>query len=111
TFLRGLTDEGTVLSNATLQSAEPRPDPVLPAEMWPLKRGGAEWFELESISVSVPEAALWISKADALPEGATLAPSRLVWASGMKTWERLAKRSIWVNGCAEGLGEHEAPGV
>jgi hydroxymethylbilane synthase len=111
TFLRGLTDDGTVLNEATLQSAEPRPGRVSPAEMWPSNRRESDWFVRESISVSVPEAPLWISKADALPEGATVAPSRLVWASGLKTWERLARRGIWVNGCAEGLGEHEPAGV
>ena len=32
---------------------------------------------------------------------------RIVWAAGLRTWERLAERSVWVNGCADGLGDSE----
>ena len=35
--------------------------------------------------------------------------SHLIWASGIKTWEKLAQRGYWVNGCAESLGEREDP--
>jgi hydroxymethylbilane synthase len=110
-FLQGLTGDGTVLSDASLQPAQPRPDRVSKSNMWPLDRAEADWFVREPLSVSIPDAPLWISKADALPKDADLPPARLVWASGLKTWERLAKRGIWVNGCAEGLGENESTGV
>ena len=32
---------------------------------------------------------------------------QVVWASGVQTWKRLARRGVWVNGCAESLGEQE----
>ncbi|HVS20374.1 MAG TPA: hypothetical protein VHD88_00925, partial [Pyrinomonadaceae bacterium] len=32
---------------------------------------------------------------------------QVVWASGLRTWQRLVQRGVWVNGCAESLGEDE----
>ena len=46
-----------------------------------------------------------------MPPKAAVARTQLVWASGLRTWERLAERGVWVNGCAEGLGEHESPRI
>jgi hydroxymethylbilane synthase len=34
-----------------------------------------------------------------------------VWAAGTRTWQKLADRGIWVHGCADGLGDEEAPDV
>jgi hydroxymethylbilane synthase len=34
----------------------------------------------------------------------TVLQSKKVWASGSKTWKELAKRGIWVQGSADGLG-------
>ena len=53
--------------------------------------------------------ALWIAKADALPDDWQIEPNQIIWASGVQTWKRLAQRGVWVNGCADSLGEHEAP--
>ncbi len=55
--------------------------------------------------------ALWIAKADALPNDWIVDQSRIVWVSGIETWKRLARRGIWVNGCAESLGEQEEPNI
>jgi hydroxymethylbilane synthase len=52
--------------------------------------------------------ALWIAKADALPDDWNLKEDQIVWGSGVQTWKRLARRGVWVNGCAESLGEHES---
>ena len=56
-------------------------------------------------------AALWIAKADALPNDWSVESAQIVWASGIETWKRLARRGIWVNGCAESLGEQEEPNI
>lgn len=111
TFLRGLTDDGTVLDAMSLASAEPRPPKIAREKMWPLRASDADWFKREAIPATIPDTPLWISKADALPHEASIAPAQLVWASGGKTWERLAARGIWVNGCAEALGEQESPNI
>ena len=53
----------------------------------------------------------WIARAEALPADWDVQPGRLVWAAGQRTWERLASRGIWINGCADGLGDGERPDV
>src|SRR6185295_11892663 len=68
-------------------------------------------FKREPITATIPNSPLWIAKADALPEEASISDTQLAWASGLKTWERLARRGVWVNGSAEGLGEHEHPRI
>jgi uroporphyrinogen-III synthase len=37
--------------------------------------------------------------------------SKRVWAAGSKTWFKLAKKGIWVEGCADGLGLESLPKV
>ena len=58
-----------------------------------------------------PSAGLWVARADALPEPWTIGADTAVWAAGMRTWRRLAGRGVWVNGCADSLGDREAPDV
>ncbi|HEY5838385.1 MAG TPA: hypothetical protein VIT19_05060, partial [Pyrinomonadaceae bacterium] len=111
TFLRGLTDDGAALNDYHLSASRPRPARVERNLLWPLKPADADWFTREPIPATISDSAMWIAKADALPQDASISDSQLVWASGLKTWERLAQRGVWVNGCAEGLGEHEHPRI
>src|SRR5687767_2959292 len=111
TFLRGLTDDGAVLNDYRLAASRPRPERVARNLLWPLKPADSDWFKREPIPATIPHSPLWIAKADALPEDASTSDSQLVWASGLKTWERLAQRGVWMNGCAEGLGEQENPRI
>ncbi len=60
---------------------------------------------------SPPAGDLWVARADALPATWPIGEDQLVWAAGGRTWERLAARGVWVHGCADGLGDQEAPGV
>jgi hydroxymethylbilane synthase len=112
-FLRGVTDDGQVLDGRELKSAKTRPAKVARSDMWPLDLREADWFTRERIPVPQPadSAALWIAKADALPDDWQIGPEQVVWASGVKTWKRLARRGLWVNGCADSLGEQELPGI
>jgi hydroxymethylbilane synthase len=50
--------------------------------------------------------ALFVSHRRALPEGdSTHVPSGAhVWVPGTDTWQALAERGVWVEGCADGLG-------
>ena len=107
TCLRGLTDSGQVLNECTLRPSRPRPPKIDANEMWPLDLSDADWFVREAIDVTASSAPLWIARADALPENWQIDSARLVWASGVQTWKKLARRGVWVNGCADGLGEHE----
>ncbi len=49
----------------------------------------------------------WIARAEALPAEWDVQAGRIVWAAGLRTWERLAGRGVWVHGCADGLGDNE----
>ncbi|HYW69728.1 MAG TPA: hypothetical protein VE961_01760, partial [Pyrinomonadaceae bacterium] len=71
------------------------------------------WFTREQLHASAADASrpLWIAKADALPDDWHIQPDQLVWASGVHTWKKLARRGVWVNGCAESLGEQESPRI
>jgi len=113
TFLRGVTDDGRILDNAMLKPSKPRPPGVLREQMWPLNASESDWFTREPLNPERPDAdqALWIAKADALPDDWQVPRCQIVWASGMQTWKKLAGRGVWVNGCAESLGEQESPRV
>jgi hydroxymethylbilane synthase len=113
TFLRGVSDDGRVLDSCALQSSSPRPLKVDREQLWPIRSTDADWFTREKIPAKSvdPATSLWIAKADALPDDWRLPAGQIVWASGVQTWKRLARRGVWVHGCAEGLGEHEAPNI
>jgi len=108
-FLRGLTDNGQVLDSSSLCSSRPRPPKIPREELWPLESFDSDWFNREAISVKPSDGApaLWIAKADALPDDWYPEADQIVWASGVQTWKRLARRGVWVHGSAESLGEHE----
>jgi hydroxymethylbilane synthase len=113
TFLRGLTDDGQVLNGCSLRSSKPRPPKIVRDKMWPLDSSDTDWFARERIPVEPPDAsnALWIAKADALPDDWLPCSGQIVWASGVKTWKRLAQRGVWVSGSAESLGEQEPQNI
>jgi hydroxymethylbilane synthase len=113
TFLRGVTDDGRTLDSCSLRSSRPRPPRISQAQLWPLKSSDADWFTRAQILAkpAKPTSALWIAKADALPDDWQVEPNQTVWASGTQTWRRLTQRGVWVNGCAESLGEHESPNI
>jgi len=50
--------------------------------------------------------ALFVSHRRALPEGdsAQINFAAHIWVPGIDTWQALAARGLWVEGCAEGLG-------
>ena len=74
---------------------------------WPLK-GEALPLKRTPLAILQPTGLshFWISRSVSWPthwetEGRTL------WAAGVQTLFNLAKRGIWVHGCADGLGEQE----
>ena len=111
TFLRGLTDSGQVLDDCSLRASQPRPPKIAREQLWPLSPSDADWFLRERIPLAEPSSALWIAKADALPDDWCPGSGQIVWASGGQTWKRLAQRGIWVHGCAESLGEQEPQNI
>jgi hydroxymethylbilane synthase len=109
TFLRGITDDGRVLDSCSLRPSISRPPRLSKEALWPVDSSAADWFRRERISLTGDDKwnALWIAKADAFPEDWKIETETVVWASGVQTWKRLARRGVWVNGCAESLGEQE----
>ena len=113
TFLRGLADSGESLDSRSLRAAQPGPPKIARERLWPLEPTSGDWFAREDFPSAMPDGvnAFWIAKADALPKTWKLTPEQIVWASGLRTWQRLARRGVWVNGCAESLGEQEPPRI
>jgi len=113
TFLRGVTDDGRVLDAVTLKPSKPRPEKISREQMWPINPAEVDWFTRQALNPNAPDAgqALWIAKADALPDDWRVQNGQLVWASGVYSWKKLARRGVWVSGCAESLGEQESPRV
>lgn len=108
-FLRGLTDNGETLDRCGLSASSARPPRIAREQMWPLDSSDTDWFTRERIPAepAAPPVALWLAKADALPDDWPGNAAQIVWASGVQTWKRLARRGVWVNGSADSLGETE----
>ena len=102
----------TEVERWSLGSSTPVPPPAPPEKIWPNPEERTD-VKRRRLDVAMPqdETGLWVARAEALPESWIVGPDRLVWAAGLRTWGRLSRRHVWVNGCAEGLGEDEAPPI
>jgi hydroxymethylbilane synthase len=79
--------------------------------VWPRRNEGVAPVRT-SMAVAQPGGdAFRVSRAEALPETWLLPEDAIVWAAGSATWRRLARRGVWINGCADGLGDDENPAV
>jgi hydroxymethylbilane synthase len=110
--VRGRSSSGRQDEGWSLEGAAPLPPPGSLATIWP-RPDERQRATRRSLDVAQPRdaSAYWIARAEALPEAWTLDHDFLVWAAGTTTWRRLAARGIWVNGCADGLGDGEPPAV
>ena len=91
---------------------EPRAFPRTTADrMWP-RAEETMAAARRTVAVAQPRAdAFRIARADAWPDSWSIDDRTVMWAAGTSTWRRLAARGLWVNGCADGLGDDEAPQV
>jgi len=48
--------------------------------------------------------ALFVAHWHAVTESVAIQQAARIWVSGVKSWQRLAKRGLWVEGCADNLG-------
>lgn len=115
-FLRGLTDAGEVLNEASLSrpvgSSTKVSDQGSVLNSWPIDPKESFFFNREPVVIKASGIAaadlVWITRENALPEGLSLA-GKLVWCAGLQTWKKLALRGIWVHGTSDSLGESELP--
>ena len=96
----------------SLEASTPRPPHAGADAIWP-RPDERDRAMRRPLGVSMPrdDRAWWVARADALPADWRPSSNRIIWTAGTRSWEKLAKRGVWVNGCADGLGEHEAPAV
>jgi len=106
-LLKGVTDQGEILNRDDLESVQsPLPKANKKEDIFPLTPDENSWFDRKREKIPPPPcSALWVAKAEAWPEDYKF--GGIVWVSGMLSWKKLAQRGVWVNGCAEGLGEEE----
>ena len=84
---------------------------TLADSVWP-RRNEADAAVRTPLATPQPAGdAFRVSRADAWPEHWSLPDGAVVWAAGSTTWRRLAARGVWVNGCADGLGDDIPPDV
>jgi hydroxymethylbilane synthase len=94
-----------------LQGPRPSFPRATPDRVWPAP-GMDLSADRRAVAAAQPAAdGYWVSRADALPDSWRLSANTYVWAAGGHTWQRLAARGIWVNGCADGLGDEERPPI
>lgn len=112
--LRGVTTEGKVLNEWRLENSTPWTRARSRDGVFPLSAGENSWFERRSVppgdNLGIKKA-LFIARADAMPSGFQAPPNQILWTAGVQSWVKLAQRGFWVNGCNDGLGEREPPGI
>jgi hydroxymethylbilane synthase len=110
--VRGGTRHGQPLADWTLEGTAAITPPRLPPErIWPRPDERTAIRRRLDVRIPAEPRGLWISRAEALPDEVDPGENRIVWVAGMRTWERLAARGIWVHGCADGLGDDEPPRI
>ncbi|MBC7693540.1 MAG: hypothetical protein H7222_17375 [Methylotenera sp.] len=112
-YVRGKKPDQTFVDELVWKLPAP---PHTPAQPW----DGSDWRkklkELPLEPQALPEkfAAVFVAhhRAVSTPALVQSLESARVWTSGTTSWFDLAKKGIWVEGCAEGLGfEFLAPGL
>lgn len=92
-----------------LEAVTPLPPATTADRLWP-RPDERHTAERRAIPANPPaETSVWVARAEALPANWPVTNDWTIWAAGVRTWQRLADRGIWVNGCADGLGDGEAP--
>ena len=109
-FVRGTLADGRPVGECRWSEA----GRAVPGPHWDGKRWrGAAFVGRETTGVAEPDwlagsGAMFIAHSRALPEAwlpALRGQNRQrIWASGTKSWFRLADRGVWIEGCAEQFG-------
>lgn len=106
TFLRGLTDKGQALLDQVLKNGLTVPQ-FAESQLW----SAETQVTRTSLPYEIPvqAEAFFVARAEACPDD--LKPREILWTAGVKTWEKLAQKGLWVHGCSDSLGEQEEPAL
>ena len=106
-IVKGLSPQGEVLNTHQLLSAKkPATDLVKHTFNFTIDR------QPKTAEVSLAKTdVVWVARSEAAGSVDLNSYNGVVWAAGTSTWQKLAAKGVWVNGCAEGLGEGENPQV
>jgi hydroxymethylbilane synthase len=111
--IRGLTDAGETLLQNELRLPQGKQSSLKfgEDEIFPRSPADQKFFKrVPIVTTPRPNAdAFWVARADAWPESWGPRGGEVIWTAGIETWKKLAARGLWVHGCADGLGESEAP--
>jgi len=106
--IRGLTEDGKSLDSFTLLNNSINAQG--PSQnFWPKSTSDQKRLAGRSKipNIENPGSHLFVARSEALPANWELNEDQCVWVSGIKSWQRLAGRGIWVNGCNDSLGEKQ----
>lgn len=106
-IVKGLSPKGEVLNTHELLGAKKPPqDLVKHSFIFSIDRKNKN----AEVSLAATDL-VWVARSEAAGSVDLKSYNGVVWAAGTSTWQKLAAQGIWVNGCAEGLGEGENPRI
>jgi hydroxymethylbilane synthase len=115
TSLKGQTDSGQILDEWKVENSTPWTRATHAEKVFPLKASDNNWFDRKAVPTDVPalsqREALMVARADAWPKTYLPPLEQIVWTAGVRSWTKLATLGVWVQGCADSLGENEDPGL
>lgn len=113
-FIKGCSPSGKYYDVAEISRNEKLPRAINLDSIYISKREDTQierCSETGALQGITSDTFIFCSKHSAWPKEYSAPEGCVVWTAGIKTWEALAKRGIWVNGSAEGLGEQEDPRI
>lgn len=102
TWLRGETDQGRILLENTLTQKK-SPPRFAADQLWSERPESQRAATNQTLPANAN--AFFVARAEAWPE--SMQTEGIVWTAGLKTWQKLASKGIWVHGSSESLGEQE----
>lgn len=98
-IIRGETEQGLSINENRWQ----KPEFKVSGSVWDGMKNSDQSFEVEELATPLQHKPVaFIAHSRAVPSH--LAAQTRVWVSGVSSWKKLAKKGIWVEGCADGFG-------
>lgn len=100
--VKGQTPEGNPLNELHSEYEGPK---FASSEVTVVENRGVKRKPME-VNLAYLEAAkgLFITRAEAWPEGYKGGVGQILWTAGLQTWKKLASQGVWINGTTDSLG-------